>query len=163
MRKILALLIFGIAGCQSEHTNKELSSLSGKWITDACEQLEPNDEWGKGIFDFNSLGEIIMSFRSFADSSCSGEFVLIEQPQELDEPQLTFNDIGVEILEEGIEGGRIEITIPASVPVIVQGFYTINGSSVCFSDNLNFDVLSWSSSEAEYTTIDFEKCLSKLN
>ncbi len=162
MRIILTLLFFGVAGCQGEHKNQELSPLAGKWITDACDQFEPAAKWGKGIFDFNSFGQIIMGFRSFDDSSCSGEFVSVEQPQVSVEIQLTFNDIGEEILDEGIEGGRVEITIPAPEPIIIQGFYTINGSSLCFSDNLNFGVLSWSTSEAEFTSIDFEKCLSKL-
>ncbi len=57
----------------------------------------------------------------------------------------------------------MEITIPTEEPKAVEGFYTENNGSLCFSDNLNFNAFSWSSSQAEYTTIDFEKCLTRLN
>ncbi len=58
-------------------------------------------------------------------------------------------------LEEGIEGGKITVNFNAEEQImVVEGFYTINNDSLCFSDNLNFEPYIVSTSEAEYTTID---------
>lgn len=165
---IAALLMMSILGCRHDGSSQESSSLLGKWITDSCEQNDitglggnTTTIWVKGIYEFLSNGQIIVSFRDYDDSSCSGEFTLVEPIAESGQ-FLAFNDLGKETLEDGVEGGRVEITIPTEESITVVGFYAQNNGSLCFSDNLNFDAFSWSSSGAEYTSIDYEKCLTEL-
>ena len=163
---IILLSIF-LSGCHHDNSDNDKSVLLGNWITEACEQSVNSDgglinQWAQGIYLFQSNGDIEMSFRSFSDSSCSGEYEPIQRTV-VTNFSLTFIDNGKVTLEEGIEGGSISVTFDFEEQnMVTEGFYTINSELLCFSDNLNFDPNGISTSEAEYSSIDFEKCMSKV-
>ncbi len=164
----ILVLINLLFGCQHNESKDEVSPLVGQWLTDACTQVSdlegnPINQWAKGIYRFQSSGEIFISSRLFSDSSCSGLFEIIEPANS--KLLLTYDDLGIVTLEEGIEGGKIRVNFndDEEIIVIVDGFYHVDGMALCFSDNLNLEPNIVSTSEAEFATIDFEKCLSKLN
>lgn len=171
MKKFLVVLISVITiGCQHDNSNEATSPLMGAWLTNACELNEipessalkdsPLPFWGKGLYVFHVDGHISHDILAFEDSSCSGESRLLKTQVE-NEDLLLFSDLGQEILEEGVEGGRIMITINLDEPGTIEGFYTINSGSLCFSDRLNFHAFFWLGREIESKAIDFENCLSK--
>lgn len=164
---VLIALMTSLIGCHHGEKNGESPKLLGQWITDTCAQGNDDEnssigQWARGVYAFHVSGMITISLRFFEDSSCSGSFTLIESESSLDS-SLTYEDHGTVTLEEGIEGGEIAVNFRfEEKDIIVEGFYSINSASLCFSDNLNFEPYIVSTSEAEYTTIDFEKCLSKV-
>jgi hypothetical protein len=165
------IVIFLMAGCNSNDNSAERSPLNGYWITDVCEHVEwnsdmpaympSNEMWVKGIYEFKYGGQIRQFLQYYPDSSCTGDIELYEPTLEPNKYP-TFADLGEETLEEGIQGGRILIDFPMIPNVLlgsVEGFYTINSGSLCFSQNLHFNAMSWGISEVGDTNIDFEQCL----
>lgn len=140
-------------------------SLIGTWFTNACEQatdqLGPHEGlWGKGKYTFTENSAITTSVQLYNDSNCSETGILI-QPDNPG-PTLTYISSETITLQEGIDGHEFDIIFPLDAgPSTTEGFYTINEGSLCFSDNINFNVYSVNTSSGSSTSIDFEKCLVK--
>ncbi len=167
MLRLFSIVVLGLSIVSCNHSNgsNDSTPLSGKWITEACEQPEiinsmgdPVSFWGKGVYEFLDDGRIAYSVRIYNDSSCTGEYNEI-QATAVDGDFFMYKDLGNEILQEGISGRRVEITLPIPTIRSAEGFCTTIQGALCFSDNLNFNAFSWSTSDAEYTSIDFESCL----
>jgi hypothetical protein len=169
------IVAFLMIGCNSNENSGELSPLNGYWVTDACESVDwnndmpaytdSNETWVKGIYEFRYGGQIRQFIQFYPDSSCTGDIELYEPTVEPGKSP-TFVDLGEETLEEGIQGGRIAIDFPMMPDVLldsIEGFYTINSGSLCFSRNLHFSAMSWGITEWEETNIDFEKCLTWID
>ena len=159
---ILLILLTHLTACDN---NSDKASILGVWHTEACEQAPDtlgsnSGSWGKGRYEFTDNNIINVSIQFYTGASCSITSELIEAVN-INSP-LTFIDFGQVTLEEGIEGNQFYLTLPIpDAPSTIEGFYTLNNSKLCFSDNINFNPYSVSSSEIETTAIDFEKCLVK--
>ena len=155
-----------VAGCRG--TNNQSSPLVGSWLTDACSQMtESNgdvlDIWGRGVYQFYANGAVVPRARLYSDSSCSGNFELLSQLDVSNTP-FSFEDCGEEALEEGVDGGRLIFSIVVDGEMNdIEGFYYLNDGVLCLSDNINLEPFAISSSSLELESIDFEKCLSRLN
>jgi hypothetical protein len=160
LKRIIILTTLVVLSSCSDGKNSELL---GTWETDACEEAPAESgslqgSWGKGIYEFSNINTISMSLQLYADSTCVEKINLISL--ENDDP-LLFHDYETTTLQEGIEGHHFSLFFGASDLKPIEGFYTINNSKLCFSDNINFNPFSVTSAGSELTNIDFEKCLAK--
>ncbi len=158
-----------IAGCETNngsHPNQTNSTLIGEWLTDACQQTtnlsgEFLNDWWKGVYIFSSEGTVVTKYRVFSNSNCSGNYSLLSVPN--NEPALEYSDLGEETLQEGMQGNRIRVNFTVENKTgVVEGFYLISNNALCFSSNIILSADSITLSGAGNTTIDFEKCLTRL-
>lgn len=158
-----------IAGCENNNespANQANSNLVGEWLTDACnQQTNPSgdviDEWWKGIYVFSSEGTIVSKHRRYLDSTCNGSYLLLFAPNF--EPVIEYRDLGEETLQEGMQGNRIRVNFTFENQTgAIEGFYFMSNDSLCFSSNINLNADSIALSGVENTTIDYEKCLTRI-
>lgn len=161
-------VVMTITSCQHDESGSKGSILIGIWITETCARAvdgnnNPIDMWAQGIYEFTSLGTIISSMKQYSNSSCSGHAEVVVQESEVG--GFTFEELGTEVLEEGIDGWRLRVTAPPNTgeSFNVEGFYTLSGENLCFSYNISFTPLNHGISEAGLAAIDFENCLARYN
>ena len=180
MKGVIVILLLGvIAGCGGGDNSSNSSSIVGVWITERCEQVVDRngvlqDTWGKGLYEFTTQATVTLERAGFevdgvikigniiySDSNC--EVITSSQaPTESEQPVVAYQDLGEEVLQEGIPGHRFVVifAMPDSAR-FVNGFYTINNGSLCFSD-IFLSVFHWTLSfPTESPAIDFENCLVK--
>jgi len=168
MYKIYSLLILssvliscggggGGGGGSADGGNTE-SALVGTWKTQECAAVE-NDIWLKGIFQFTSDGAILVGNEQFTDSNCISK-VATQEPLSIQ--TITFEDSGNILLQEGIDGAGLKITVSSvSNTLSRNAFYTINNGVLCFSEAFTLEALGIGITEAGLSTIDFSSCLEK--
>lgn len=153
----VAVIALVISGCEVEQQNDSPSPLVGTWLTDACEQMAdaegtPVEQWARGLYSFYSSGTLVARFNQYGDSGCTTATQLVDDLSEPAASPTSYRDLGEETLENGIAGGGVVIWAETdSTTYEFQGYYTVNNGSLCFSNKLNFDPLSISSSDAEGT------------
>ena len=177
MRGVLVILfLVATTGCGGGDNSISSSTIVGTWITERCEQDTDRNgvllnTWSKGLYEFTPQTTVILERVAFedhgainfgrvtySDSNC--EVITDIQARIALEQPVLYQDLGEVILQEGILGHEfiVVFTMPDSFRS-VDGFYTLNNGSLCFSDvflsvfhaNLTFPT--------ESTAIDFDNCL----
>ena len=168
-----------LSGCGGDNDSSQ-SVLVAVWMTKTCEQATDNngalrDIWGKGLYEFTTTevitvdqvtysthGTIRLGRLMYADSNCVNA-TDTNVPAEI-EPPVLYADGGQELLQEGIPGNKliISLTAPNSIQS-VSGFYTLDTDSLCFSENLTFEPFVFKLSPTGPINIDFENCLVKAD
>ena len=168
-----------LSGCGGDNDSSQ-SVLVGVWMTEACDQATDSNGaliniWGKGLYEFtttetitvdqvtfSSQGTIRLGQLMYSDSNCVTA-TDTNVPAEIDPPVL-YADGGQELLQEGIPGNKliISLTAPNSIQR-VSGFYTLDTGSLCFSEYFAFEPFSFDVSPMGPTGIDFENCLVKAD
>lgn len=162
MSVITAALL--LSGCGGSDKNNLATGLFGEWKTQICNfELYSNyyDEghWEEVIYDFKRDGRIIKAQLVYGDSTCNGEFLRIEPPVG-GTAAGGFVDLGVAQLEEGVDGGRLELRLSfLNERYTYEGFYTISDQKICFSNLFNFGTIAISASINGRTAINYEDCL----
>ena len=161
--KILLLLFISISIISCEKGGDP--ELIGNWKTIACEQAKdrndvPYDSWGRGIYEFTSLGTIIFYPETYDDSQCTNK-TEIQNPISY-EASVTYQDNGEVTLQEGISGHAFIMTISAQQETHeFSGFYSISNRKLCFSSIFRFDAFGFGAFSSGEDAIDFEICLTK--
>ncbi len=166
--KILILLITVsvITGCgDSDNSQQNINSpLLGAWETATCvkdpttvNMFSTGQPWAKGTYEFMQNGDIIFTARGYSDSTCTSSAIGLNLISSL---IANFHDFGEVTLEEGISGNKINISIQNwGQPDSVDGFYTINNNTLCFSYSYIFDATGISVLLEQGPPIDFTTCL----
>jgi hypothetical protein len=159
------LLTLFIISCGNDNDSDTSPLLGGIWATESCGQAEdsngaPVDRWAIGLYKFTIGGTIQSGHRFYSDSDCT-QLIETQSPSDLDVP-VTYEDTGEQRLQEGIDGRGLTINFgQADDFITVDGFYTINEGSLCFSDAFTFEPTRFGVSEAGTDEIDFEHCLTR--
>jgi hypothetical protein len=159
---IIGLLATGCNG--NNDTNS--SPLLGVWVTESCEQASDSNGmfvnfWLKGLYEFTEHGTLLKGYEEYTDSSCEIPHDTVE-PHE-DTIPITYTDQGQVVLQEGINGGELVIEMGEGTGLVsVDGFYTINSGSLCFSDAFTFEATEFGITQSGADAIDFDHCLTKL-
>jgi len=162
-KSALIIICIYLSACNGDGNDSELQ---GNWITKSCEQATERlgsheGKYCKGIYAFTSANTLTSSIQFYSGAACDVATDKLE-PSSSGKP-ITYSDLGVVTLQEGIGGSQLNLILPVQdAPVTIEGFYTLTSGELCFSDNMNFNVYSFSSSSSETDSIDFEKCLVKM-
>lgn len=160
------LLLVGCDQNNSDNDPNKQSTLIGLWSTQACVEGEIwageiVTRWGNTTVNFSPDGNLIPeSMQLYEDSSCTNDIAELDINQS--ESTIIYADLGAEILQEGISGGRIIFRFTDD-QYEIEGYYTIHNGELCFSHNIQISTYSFWSTESKSTSIDFENCLTKAN
>jgi hypothetical protein len=152
-------------GC-NDNNDTNSSPLLGVWVTESCEQASDDNGmfvnlWLKGLYEFTKYGTIREGYEEYTDSGCEILNDTVE-PYE-DTVPITYTDQGQVVLQEGINGDALLIEMGEGTELVsVDGFYTINSGSLCFSDAFTFEATVFGITQSGEEAIDFEHCLTKL-
>ena len=159
MRILVTLLLVAIIGCQHSDSDQELSPLVGQWITESCDQV--SNHWTKAIYEFTAQGTIRLGNELYSDSNC---IVLVTAlpPEESIAVPMTYQDHGPRLLQEGIDGRSISIQMGKNDQIAsADAFYTINNGSLCFSDSITLEAVTFGVAQSGGDAIDFDNCLTR--
>lgn len=159
--RLLVSVSLLVAGCVNDGGSDETSPVAGAWITESCEQVSDSggslvNVWMKGLYEFSSEGIIRIGHQGYADADC---VTLGESVAPADTP-VTYVDKGPQMLQEGIEGAGLNVTV--DIPdhfSSVDGYYLISGGRLCFSDRFVFEATTFGVSGLGGDAIDFSQCL----
>ena len=165
MNKIILLVISFtlLSSCGGGGSNNDdpTSPLIGVWITESCD-IQFENIWIKGIYEFTSSGEINYERKAYEDSNC---ITLIDPSRYIYgfPYTATYQDLGEQTLIEGIAGNNIaiEITDITNNKTSANGYYTIRNNTLCLSSYFIFNSSGYSVNEAGVENIDFGTCIVK--
>ncbi len=159
-------VILLLVGCNG---NNSKSELFGEWKTQIClfelhSLYHDTGHWEEVIYDFKYDDSIKKTQLIYTDSTCRGTPTRIESPDDATRAG-NFSDLGAAQLEDGTDGGRLQLRFYSSPNEsdIYNGFYSISESKICFSYLFNFGVVGISASIDGNTAIDYENCLVKMD
>lgn len=153
------MIPFLLAGCESDGEQ----ALVGQWVTPSCEQAKNSEGalveiWVKGTYEFTAEGVFYAGYTAYADADCT----VAQSGKGFSEPFSSFpyQDLGPQLLEEGVKGGGLLITLEHDEAVVPhEAFYAIHHRSLCFSEVFEFGASRFSFSMARSDAIDFNQCL----
>jgi len=164
LKGLLALFVT-ITGCSSN--NNATTPIGGEWISQTCEIIATatglgtvTNTWGKGTFNFTPEGELLIGFKSYADSDC------LTQSSEvigtIANTQISYKHLGPASIQEGIEAFGLSLQpYRNGSDTEFSAFYTINNNSLCLSETFSFGNgggISLSGDQNKLA-IDFNRCL----
>jgi len=157
------ILLVLLSGCGGEETD-ESPSLKGTWITESCEQAtDANGSlsavWMKALYTFTDQNTILLEHELYADLNCT---TMSNATNIEGNFNITYQDQGPLLLQEGINGGGIFIETNFNNQLqSLNGYYTINNNVLCFSDAFRFEALLFGISGLGDLAIDFNNCLAR--